>query len=238
MQECKCCCRKLAGKEPSPSNELTRLAGNGEAKVRIADEARLRDLERKDLVGQIDARSAIMKVTKNELKFLREQIGDSETAMKENAEYVKMLEAAREQGNLRETTLQQARNELHAARARLHDLQVAVGQAERKLLELDQENKKVIIEADIQRYREIKELRKQLIDEEQTEASIEALLHGDSIMLSGNSDQVMLTIIRRAPSGFIQIAADSFSALQPGDILQVGGPVLPTDNASLTSLNH
>src|SRR5262249_26600415 len=101
------------GKQAYPSGELLKVSSNEEAKARIADELRLREMELKDIAVRANARLSTMQMTTNELTLLREQVGESERAMKEIAEWVKMLEEARGQGNLREPTLHQARSELY-----------------------------------------------------------------------------------------------------------------------------
>jgi protein involved in polysaccharide export with SLBB domain len=225
------------GKQAHPSGELLKVSSNEEAKARIADEVRLREMELKDIAVQADARLSTMQMTTNELTLLREQVGESERAMKEIAEWVKMLEEARGQGNLREPTLHQARSELYAVRAHWHNLQVAIAQTERKVRELDQENRRSVVEAEIQRYREIRELMKQLVEEDLTQASIEPLIQSSARIRPSDPDHDMLTIIRRGPAGFVNIGADAFSALQPGDILQVGGPAFQVKDL-LSSINH
>jgi protein involved in polysaccharide export with SLBB domain len=226
------------GNEPSAPMELIRLAGDEEAKARITDEQHFRETERKELADQIAAHSSMIEVTNKELSYLLGQVADSETAMKENAEWVKMLQDARGQGNVSEPVLHHARSELHGARARWHELQTATAQSERKVVELELEKQKLIVEAELKRHREIKELTKQLLDEEATQASIEALLQNESRVQPSKADHFQLIIIRRAPHGFVHLGADGFSALQPGDILQVGGPMLPSEQAALSSFIH
>jgi hypothetical protein len=178
-----------------------------------------------------------MQMTMNELTLLREQVGESERAMKETLEWVKMLEEARGQGNLREPTLHQARTELYAARTHWHNLQLAIAQTERKIRELEQENRRSVVEAEIQRHREIRELTKQLVEEDLTQASIEPLIQSSARIGPNDPDHEMFTIIRRTPTGLVHINADAFSALQPGDILQVGGPAFQAKDL-LSSINH
>lgn len=229
------------GTQPSPSPELLRLAGNESAKARIADELRLREMERKKRAGQIDALSSVIDVTRKELTLLRERIGHSETVMKEHVEYLKTLEATRGRGALGEPAFRQARNELSNVRERWHDVQAAIAQTERKLLELEQEKTRIIIDADIERYREIKEVSTALTGGLLAQASIEALLHGlevDLLPRPRASARAVMTIIRRGPSGLSRISADEFSALQPGDILQVGGPEPRTDGSILSSFDR
>jgi hypothetical protein len=110
-------------------------------------------------------------------------------------------------------------------------------QTERKVRELEQENRRSNVETEIQRYREIRELMKQLVEEDLTQASIEPLIQSSARIQPSDPDHDMLTIIRRGPAGFVHIGADAFSALQPGDILQVGGPAFQVKDL-LSSINH
>jgi protein involved in polysaccharide export with SLBB domain len=225
------------GKQAYPTGELLKVSSNEEAKARIAAEIHLREMELKEIAVQADARLSTMQMTMNELTLLREQVGESEKAMKDTLEWVKMLEEARGQGNLREPTLHQARTELYAARTHWHNLQLAIAQTERKVRELEQENRRSVVEAEVQRHREIRELTKQLVEEDLTQASIEPLIQNSGGIRPNDPDQVIFTIIRRAPTGLVHVNADAFSALQPGDILQVGGPAFQARDL-LSSINH
>ena len=225
------------GKQAYPTGELLKVSSNEEAKARIAAEIHLREMELKEIAVQADARLSTLQMTMNELTLLREQVGESEKAMKETLEWVKMLEEARGQGNLREPTLHQARTELYAARTHWHSLQLAITQTERKVRELEQENRRSVVEAEIQRHREMRELTKQLVEEDLTQASIEPLIQSSARIRPNDPDHEMFTIIRRVHTVFVHINADPFSALQPGDILQVGGPAFQATDL-LSSINH
>jgi polysaccharide biosynthesis/export protein ExoF len=229
---------EIDGKQPSASPELIKLAGAEEAAARIGDEVRLRETERKELAADVAALSSMIEVTNKELGYLRGQVTDSDTSMKENVEWVKTLEGARGLGNVSEPALHHARSELHGARARWHELQTAIAQGERKVLELDLEKQKLVVGAELKRHREMKDLTNQVTNEEATEASIEALLQNETRTRSAKNEYASLTIIRRAPLGFVHIGANAFSVLQPGDILQVGGPMLPSEKSSVSSLSH
>ena len=73
------------GKQAYPTGELLKVSSNEEAKARIAAEIHLREMELKEIAVQADARLSTLQMTMNELTLLREQVGESEKAMKENS---------------------------------------------------------------------------------------------------------------------------------------------------------
>ena len=145
--------------------------------------------------------------------------------MEQKTEYLKTIEAAHAKGLVNEATYHQVKSDVNIARERWIEVKTAIAQTERKTFELGQEKNRFIVENDIKRQTEIKELSAALVDDAATQRSVGAILQDFGelpLRASNNTNQIIITLLRQGASSREHISADMLTNLQPGDILQLG----------------
>ena len=128
-------------------------------------------------------------------------------------------------GSLTKRRTIKVKSDVNIARERWLEVKTAIAQTERKAFELGQEKNRFIVENDIKRQTEIKELSAALADDAATQRSVGAILQDFGelpLRAANNTNQIIITILRQGASGREQISADMLTNLQPGDILQLG----------------
>jgi protein involved in polysaccharide export with SLBB domain len=213
------------GKAPEASKQLAALAGQAAAQELVAREERLRLLEQGRRKGQEAAYDAAIGATQSELTLSREKVLQVGSRVSEKAERVAAMETLRARGTTTDMTYHAARSELSDARERLHEAKAVVTQTQRKLSEVQQEKVRLGVDAEIDREREFKDSLNSIAEEEVTRATIGRLLlpSADAIAPQQGPQERSYTIVRRTANGLRRLSASDVSALQPGDILQVGG---------------
>ena len=204
--------------------ELERLAGENEAMALLDQEVQLRKLEVGKQRAQLNSVLAVMHVVKDEIRILNENLRASDAVVNEKADFVKTMETARARAIVSELVYHQARGELSSAQERWHQVRTAISQAERKVVELEQESARALVDAELQLNRDIADVNKLLREDQLTQANLELLLQGGTARAQRSVDTantIEVTIIRRGRSSLERQPADLFSELQPGDILQV-----------------
>lgn len=192
----------------------------------LAKEKRLRDTEKQKYLAQIETLSTSVTMAQQELSILRERLTAVETSVTQKTEYVNTIHSPYTRGLVNAATYNSVKAELNNTRERLQEVRIIIAQTERRSFELEQEKKRAIVENDIQRQNEIKELSAALTDDAVTQRSIGVILRdfGENQMRTSNNarNQVNVMILRQGASGREQINADMLSPLRPGDILQIG----------------
>ena len=191
----------------------------------LANELALRTSEQQRHNAQVDALSTALEMTTHELILLRERLMSAESSVEQKTEYLKTIEAAHAKGLVNEATYHQVKSDVNIARERWLEVKTAIAQTERKAFELGQEKNRFIVENDIKRQTEIKELSAALVDDAATQRSVGAILQDFGelpLRASNNTNQIIITLLRQGASGREQISADMLTNLQPGDILQLG----------------
>jgi exopolysaccharide production protein ExoF len=210
------------GRPPAVPSELKRSAGENEAMALLDQEVQLRKLEVGKQEAQLNSVLAVMHVVKDEIRILNENLRASDAVVNEKADFVKTLAAARARAIVSELVYHQARGELSGAQERWQQVRTAISQAERKLVELEQEKARARVDTELQLNRDIADVNKLLREDQLTQANLELLLQGLTAQPPGDTpDTIEVTIIRRGRSSLERQPADLFSELQPGDILQV-----------------
>ena len=191
----------------------------------LANELALRTSEQQRHNAQVDGLSTALEMTTHELILLRERLMSAESSVEQKTEYLKTIEAAHAKGLVNEATYHQVKSDVNIARERWIEVKTAIAQTERKTFELGQEKNRFIVENDIKRQTEIKELSAALVDDAATQRSVGAILQDFGelpLRASNNTNQIIITLLRQGASGREQISADMLTNLQPGDILQLG----------------
>ena len=191
----------------------------------LTNELALRTSEQQRHNAQVDALSTALEMTTHELILLRERLMSAESSVEQKTEYLKTIEAAHAKGLVNEATYHQVKSDVNIARERWLEVKTAIAQTERKAFELGQEKNRFIVENDIKRQTEIKELSAALVDDAATQRSVGAILQDFGelpLRASNNTNQIIITLLRQGASGREQISADMLTNLQPGDILQLG----------------
>lgn len=191
----------------------------------LANELALRTSEQQRHNAQVDGLSTALEMTTHELILLRERLMSAELSVEQKTEYLKTIEAAHAKGLVNEATYHQVKSDVNIARERWIEVKTAIAQTERKTFELGQEKNRFIVENDIKRQTEIKELSAALVDDAATQRSVGAILQDFGelpLRASNNTNQIIITLLRQGASGREQISADMLTNLQPGDILQLG----------------
>lgn len=200
------------------------LEGDIDATI-LANELALRTSEQQRHNAQVDGLSTALEMTTHELILLRERLMSAELSVEQKTEYLKTIEAAHAKGLVNEATYHQVKSDVNIARERWIEVKTAIAQTERKTFELGQEKNRFIVENDIKRQTEIKELSAALVDDAATQRSVGAILQDFGelpLRASNNTNQIIITLLRQGASGREQISADMLTNLQPGDILQLG----------------
>ena len=212
------------GRAPVPPAQLVDLIGQSSAQDLVATEERLRALERAKRKDQDAALDAALAALRNELAIQREKMLQIETGMKEKAERVQEMVALRTRGATTDVNFHMARSELNEARQRWHEVRASIAQTERKMGEAQHEKARLSVDTQIEREREIKEAFQAITEEEVTRVTIGNLLLSNPAYATAQvpSKHPTYKIVRRMPSELHRLSAGEMSALEPGDILQVG----------------
>ena len=165
-------------------------------------------------------------MSEQELGILRERLAVAQSVLEHKAEFFKTIESAHTRSVVNVLTYHQVKSDFEVARAQLFEVRTAIAQTERKLFETEQEKNQVIVDNDIRRENEIKELSAALADDAVAQKSIGAILHDFGEIATRTSSnartQSSITILRQGASGREEIKGDLLFPLQPGDILQIG----------------
>ena len=205
--------------------ERDEKAPTGEVNAAILiRENNLRNAEQQKHLGQIDALTTSIKMTTMELQLLRERLTSVETSLAQKDEWFKAIEGPYKKGLVTMATYHQVQSDLNTARERWFEVKTAIAQTERKMYELEQDKKRFIIENDLKRQTEIKDLTAALAEDSVTQKSIGTTLQDFGelpIPVSRGGNQIVIVILRQGAISRVQIEADLLTNLQPGDILQL-----------------
>jgi protein involved in polysaccharide export with SLBB domain len=215
------------GRSPTAPPRLIDLAGPDRATELVAQAAKLRDLERQKLKGEEEASDALIAALENERTLLRDSMEQADSAVKENAERVASLETLFKRGLTTDAILHSARGEWGQALERWHSNRVSIARVEHNLTEVRREKMRVVMAAQVDGAREIKQALNDIVEEEVTRGTIGRLLPGlgsPQVAMMSLPGGLRFKIMRRTGSGLQELRADELSVLVPGDVLQITVP--------------
>jgi exopolysaccharide production protein ExoF len=198
-------------------------AAGANAKERLAEAKTLLQAERAKRAEQVAAVEAALQSYGTELSIQRDKLVQVEASLQTKAERLQSVNKYRERGTTTDITYFQAASDLADSKERLHDAKAVIAQLEHKISDLQHEKRRLSIESQVDREREIRELQIAISEDEATKATLGTLLMrlpGDSVAKLANKE-FDLIVIRRTPGGILRSAVRDDSPLEPGDILQV-----------------
>ncbi len=201
------------------------LVGIAGANPAIAEERRLRELEKSKRTEAERSVDRQLETTQNELIGLHERLASAEAALKEKADYVKKLDGLRARGNVTDIAIHMAQGEWSNAREIWHSVRTLIAETERKQLELQERRKQIEVDAQLSRERELKATQDAISGEEVTQSSLgNGLVRLANSPVEGNSGNApSWQIVRRTVSGLTRLDCEELTPLQPGDILELRG---------------
>ncbi len=205
--------------------QLEALAGKPFADRLSADAAAVRELELAVLASQAETRTAILASLADERTIMEQSIEDAEAAMRDRAERVDLLLRLRQRGATTDQNVHVARTDLAYARSIWNDLRASMARLERSVAEVKAEARQSEIEADAAVARELHQLRASRVQEETTRSimaqTLATLGSIATVDAEGAASGMEFEIVRRSPQGLEHIPADSFTEMQPGDMLHI-----------------
>jgi polysaccharide biosynthesis/export protein ExoF len=213
------------GQKPVAPPPLISLVGKATADTMIVTAARLRALERQKIEGQTTSLTESVEAMQMELKVRRESMAQAERWMQDISQRVQSLREIQKNGDLTNFTLFAARNDLSTAQDRWSERRLGIASLERSLLEARHSLARLILEETVTRETAIKEIDEAIKQEEITHLTMGRLLQqnaGGLYVRHGDTTRTY-QILRRSADGLKKLKADEYTALRPGDIVQING---------------
>ncbi len=208
---------------------LLAVAGQ-EAPTFLKEAETARGLERSKLAAELASLDKQVVANETTLRDMRKHKEQLAGVMVERTNRYNMLNARLVQGRSTENVMAQAKSELVEIETRWHELGTGISRSEVRLVELEGEQQRLRIGAEMDVDSRIRAAKSGIEDEEVTLATVGQLLRslGEKEL---ETEQVLgytYVIVRRTPSGPDQIHAELLTPLEPGDIVRVERKSAPT----------
>jgi protein involved in polysaccharide export with SLBB domain len=209
--------------QPTPeSAALAALIGKERAKEKIAKAVRLRELERSKLRGELAAHDQVLTALERELALLREGLQNSEKALAIRSQRVETAANLRTRGVTTDVNVALAQNDLTIAQERWNETRTAIARVERSIAQQRQEKMRAGLDEPLERERELTRVRAEMAEETVTKDVIARMLSGIPEEVSVTQDtELNILVVRRGASGVVELRADEYSPLLPGDLVKV-----------------
>src|SRR5271165_1961020 len=208
------------GRAPSPSEELKGLVEPWDATTRIAAARMVADLEADKLRGEEKDFDDGLLMLDQERSALMTGLTEAEQSMKFHVERYDSVSQLHNRGVITDATYDIARGELDSSRARWNDLRAGLARVNQRILELRQQKSKLTADASIAREQKINELQTEIQQSAMVRSTLESLLVFSGLGVTSRAGP-HYRIARRGNKGIEEFDAEKFSAVQPGDIVEV-----------------
>jgi len=208
----------------NPSNELIDVAGGtAQAVELIKAEQIYRAVERTQKTQKLTSVEVLTTTAKTELQVIREKFSQAEEGLKEKIRRLNEANGFKQRGGITPMAYDVIMSDYLESRQKYQDVRTALVQAERRIVELDQQRLGITIDAMFEREREIKDAEKVIQEEQVTRTTVAAMLMNlPSVAFEKKSDNLKKVVMRRGDGGGTQrIAANDDTELEPGDVLLV-----------------
>jgi protein involved in polysaccharide export with SLBB domain len=219
------------GKKPIASRALVNIAGERIHEF-IAAAQKLAELKEERYNNELRALSVDREMLEKQRTVLTESINDGLASLNHTKDRMNAVLRMRKSGITTDNTYYQAIGDLDIARGRLNDLKTALTKLEAQIVEVDERQKKAVVETKIVREQQISDLQSLIGEAAVTRDTLRPTLAGTQVNDS-RGEPPRYTILRRTSGGIEKIEADRFSALQPGDIVEVIRTVRPFLDANV-----
>jgi polysaccharide biosynthesis/export protein ExoF len=221
----------------NPSNELIDVAGGtAQAVELIKAEQIYRAVERTQKTQKLTSVEVLTTTAKTELQVIREKFSQAEEGLKEKIRRLNEANGFKQRGGITPMAYDVIMSDYLESRQKYQDVRTALVQAERRIVELDQQRLGMTVDAMFEREREIKDAEKVIQEEQVTRTTVAAMLMNlPSVAFEKKSDNLKKVVIRRGGGGGTQrIAANDDTELEPGDVLLV----VPAGDPGLVQALH
>jgi polysaccharide biosynthesis/export protein ExoF len=208
------------GRAPSPSEELKDLVEPSDAAARIAAASAVAELEADKLRSEDKNFDVGLLLLDQERSSLMTGLSEAETSLKFHAERYDSVSQFRNRGVMTDASYDIARVAFDSSRQHWNDLRAGLIKVNERILELRQQKSKLIADANIAREQKINELQAEIQQSAMVRSTLESLLASSG--LGGTSRaEPHYRIGRRGNKGIDEFDAEKFSAVLPGDIVEV-----------------
>ncbi|ACL57965.1 polysaccharide biosynthesis/export family protein [Methylobacterium nodulans] len=211
------------GAEPA-TKRLSDLVGPVAAKARLGEANSFREVERSKRKKQETAIAAAIQSYQTELAIQRNKLAQVESNVSDRNQRMDFINKLRERGATTDITYYASLMELGDAKERFQDAKAVIAQTEHRISDLQHEQLRITVDAEVDREREIRELQSAIDEEELTRVAVGtalAQLPGTLERQTTGRKEMSFSILRRTQWGLMRRPAQSDSLLEPGDVLQI-----------------
>jgi protein involved in polysaccharide export with SLBB domain len=209
---------------PAPDERLVALAGKAEAESLVAGFTNERTLLATSRGLQKAVLDQTIVATADDIARLQARITRLGATITARQERLESFGSAQNRGTLNPFSLHQARSELIDIQERQEEIKTALVQLEQKIVQAQNDKRRLGLDADIELDRELKAIASDVAEDELTIENTTRLIKAAGGTLDAIARQPIkadIEVVRRTPEGSRRFRAADATILQPGDLLDV-----------------